>query len=76
MKPSFVLIAALLAGAATQVQAQGREHVNKQVAEACKAEMQQLCQGQKGKEAEQCLKNNESKLSSQCKGALTKGSQQ
>lgn len=76
MKASFVLIAALLAGAATQVQAHGREHVNKQVAEACKAEMQQLCQGQKGKEAEQCLKNNESKLSSQCKGALTKGSQQ
>jgi len=30
-------------------------------------------QGQKGKEAEQCLRNNESKLSSQCKGALTKG---
>jgi len=33
---------------------------------------QQLCQGQKGQEAEQCLKNNESKLSSQCKGAVSK----
>ena len=73
MKPSVVLIVALVAGASTQVQAQGREHVNKQVAEACKAEIQQLCQGQKGKEAEQCLRNNESKLSSQCIGALTKG---
>jgi len=73
MKPSVVLIVALVAGASTQAQAQGREHVNKQVAEACKAEIQQLCQGQKGKEAEQCLRNNESKLSSQCKGALTKG---
>jgi len=73
MKPSVVLIVALVAGASTQVQAQGREHVNKQVAEACKGEIQQLCQGQKGKEAEQCLRNNESKLSSQCKGALTKG---
>ena len=73
MKPSIVLAVALIAGAATQVQAQGRDHVNKQVAEACKAEIQQLCQGQKGKEAEQCLRNNESKLSSQCKGALTKG---
>ena len=71
MKPSFVLIVALLAGAATQVQAQGREHVNKQVAEACKAEIQQLCQGQKGKELE-CLRNNDSKLSAQCKGALSK----
>ena len=73
MRPSVVLIVALVAGASTHVQAQGREHVNKQVAEACKAEIQQLCQGQKGKEAEQCLRNNESKLSSQCKGALTKG---
>lgn len=71
MKPSFVLIVALVTGASTQVHAQGRERVNKQVAEACKAEIQQLCQGQKGKEAEQCLKNNESKLSAQCKGAIS-----
>jgi hypothetical protein len=69
--PSVVLLVAIAAAASTQVQAQGRERVNKQVAEACKAEIQQLCQGQKGKEAEQCLKNNESKLSSQCKGALS-----
>jgi hypothetical protein len=71
MKPSFVLFIALVAVASTQVQAQRRE-VNSQVAQACKAELQQLCQGQKGKEAEQCLKNNESKLSSECKGAISK----
>jgi hypothetical protein len=69
MKPSLVLIVALVAGASTQVQAQGRE--NKQVAQACKAEIQQLCQGQKGKELEQCLRSNESKLSAQCKGAIS-----
>jgi uncharacterized protein HemX len=72
MKPlSVVLIAALVAGASTQVQAQGRDPANKQVVQACKAELQQLCQGQKGKEAEQCLKNNESKLSAQSKGAIS-----
>jgi len=71
MKVSAVLIAALTAVVCTQAQAQRRE-VNSQVAEACKTELQQLCQGQKGKEAEQCLKNNESKLSAQCKGAITK----
>jgi hypothetical protein len=71
MKPSSVLVVALVAVASTQVQAQRRE-VNSQVAQACKTELQQLCQGQKGKEAEQCLKNNESKLSSECKGAITK----
>jgi hypothetical protein len=71
MKVSAVLIATLAAVVCTQAQAQRRE-VNSQVAEACKTELQQLCQGQKGKEAEQCLKNNESKLSAQCKGAISK----
>ena len=66
---------ALVVGVATQAQAQRRE-VNSQVAQACNAELHQLCQGQKGKEAEQCLKNNESKLSSQCKGAISKAPQQ
>ena len=75
MKPSFVLIVTLVASVSTQAQAQRRE-VNSQVAQACKTEIQQLCQGQKGKEAEQCLKNNESKLNSQCKGAITKAPQQ
>jgi hypothetical protein len=72
MKPSFIFIVALVVGAATQTQAQDRERVNRHVVEACKTEIQQLCQGQKGREAEQCLRNNESKLSAQCKGALSK----
>jgi hypothetical protein len=68
---SFVMLAALVAGASIQVQAQRGEHENKQVVQACKAEIQQLCQDQKGQQAERCLKNNESKLSSQCKGAVS-----
>jgi hypothetical protein len=68
---ALVLMSALVLGVCTQAHAQRRE-VNSQVAQACKSELQQLCQGQKGKEAEQCLKNNESKLSSECKGAISK----
>jgi hypothetical protein len=68
---SLVLIATLVTGLCAQAQAQRRE-VNSQVSQACKAELQQLCQGQKGQQAEQCLKNNESKLSSECKGAISK----
>ena len=74
---SFVVIAALAGVVSAQAQAQAqRREVNSQVAQACKTELQQLCQGQKGQQAEQCLKNNESKLSSQCKGAVSKSSQQ
>jgi hypothetical protein len=75
---SLAVIIALGASVCAQAQTEGRRggQVNSQVAQACKSELQQLCQGQKGKEAEQCLKNNESKLSSQCKGAVSKGSSQ
>ena len=70
----LVLIAAMVAGTCAQAQTPGesrREERRASPAEqACKTEIQQLCQGQKGQQAEQCLKNNESKLSSQCKGAL------
>jgi hypothetical protein len=71
---SFVLLAAVVAGASFQVQAGERE--NRHVDEACKTEIQQLCQGKRGREAEQCLKTNESKLSAQCKGAISKTPQQ
>ena len=50
----------------------GRE-LDSQVADSCKTELQQLCQGQRGQQADQCLRNNESKLSSQCKGAISRG---
>jgi len=72
---SFALLAALVAGASIPVQAQRGARENSQVVQACKAEIQQLCRGQEGQEGqepEQCLKNNESKLSSQCKGAVSK----
>jgi len=71
MKVTALIVTATLMGVCTQANAQRRE-VNSQVAQACKTELQQLCEGQKGKEAEQCLKTNESKLSSQCKGAISK----
>jgi hypothetical protein len=73
---SFVLLATLVAGASIPAQAQRGERVNSQVVQACKAEMQQLCPGQKGQQAEQCLKNNESKLSADCKGAISKAPKQ
>ena len=72
MKPVFLaVIAAVIATASTQLYAQQRQE-NNAIAQACKTELQQLCQGQKGQQAEQCLKNNQSKLSAQCKGAITK----
>ena len=69
---SFALLAALVAGASIPVQAQRGERENSQVVQACKTELQQLCQGQKGQQAEQCLKANQSKLSAECKGAVSK----
>jgi len=74
MRPTIVIIAAaLIVGASALAQAQG-QRVNTQVADACKTEIQQLCQGQKGQAAEQCLKNNQAKLSAQCKNAVSKPS--
>ena len=71
---SVMLIATLVAGTYAQAQTAGetrREERRASPAEqACKTEIQQLCQGQKGQQAEQCLKNNQAKLSSQCKNAL------
>jgi hypothetical protein len=73
---SIVVIAALASGICAQTQAQTpgesrREERRASPAEqACKTEIQQLCQGQKGQQAEQCLRNNQAKLSSQCKAAL------
>jgi len=70
----LVLIAAFAAGTYAEAQTPGqsrREQRHASPAEqACKTEIQQLCKGKTGQEAEQCLKNNESKLSSQCKSAL------
>lgn len=71
---SVVLIATLVAGTCAQAQTSGESRREARQAnpaeQACKTEIQQLCQGQKGQQAEQCLKNNQSKLSSQCKNAL------
>jgi len=70
----IVLVAVLAAGSYAAAQTAGesrREERRASPAEqACKGDVQQLCKGQTGQQAEQCLKNNESKLSSQCKSAL------
>ncbi len=70
----IVLIATLAAGTYAEAQTGGesrREERRASPAEqACKADIQKLCQGQKGQQAEQCLKNNQANLSSQCKSAL------
>jgi|AmaraimetFIIA100_FD_contig_51_3623290_length_1048_multi_3_in_0_out_0_1 hypothetical protein len=76
---SLSLIAALVASVCAQAQTQPPEEgrrgrgANTEFAQACKAEIQQLCKGQRDQQAEQCLRNNESKLGSECKGALSRG---
>ena len=71
---SIVLIAVFVAGAYAEAQTAGesrREERHASPAEqACKTEIQQLCQGKTGQQAQQCLQNNQSKLSAQCKSAL------
>jgi len=70
----LVLIAAFAAGTYADAQTAGqsrREERHASPAEqACKGDIQQLCKGQTGQQAEQCLKNNQAKLSSECKTAL------
>jgi len=71
---SILLIAVFVAGTYAEAQTAGesrREARHASPAEqACKADIQQLCQGKTGQAAEQCLQSNQAKLSSQCKSAL------
>jgi hypothetical protein len=74
MKLASVVVV-LTAFAATGVAQAERREIDQAVASACKSELEQLCKGQRGREAEQCLRNNESKLSADCKGAVSKAPQ-
>jgi hypothetical protein len=83
---SLMLIAALLAAGSVQAQsqaptqgrmtpeapAQGRmtpeQHAR---AQACEAEMKQLCAGKTGQAAKECLQSNSSKLSPKCKAQVS-----
>lgn len=71
---SILLLTTLLAGALAQAQTSGETRREQRrespAAQACKNEIQQLCKGQTGQQAEQCLKNNQAKLSPQCSSAL------
>jgi hypothetical protein len=72
----IVVMGTLAAGVSAEAQAQTRGETRREdrrespTEQACKTEIQQLCQGQKGQQAEQCLRNNQTKLGSQCKSAL------
>jgi uncharacterized protein YcgI (DUF1989 family) len=70
--PSLCILLTAL-GAAQYAYAEAGTH--DAIAKACKTDIQQLCQGQKGKEAEQCLRSNADKLSADCKGAISKAPQ-
>jgi hypothetical protein len=73
MKLTFLCILLTALGAAQHAYAEAGTH--DAIAKAYKADIQQLCQGQKGKEAEQCLRSNADKLSADCKGAISKAPQ-
>jgi hypothetical protein len=72
---SLMLIVALLAAGSVQAQSQvpgqgaGQRVSPEQHAKAnaCEAEMKQLCSGKTGQAATQCLQSNSSKLSPKCK---------
>lgn len=72
MKLVAYVVAVLAASAAAGAAQAERREIDRGVASACKAELEQLCKGQRGREAEQCLRNNESKLGADCKGAVSK----
>ncbi len=73
----LLLLAFVLAAGSVQAQTptpnQGRmtpeEHAR---AKACETEMRRLCSGKQGQAAKDCLQSNESKLSPQCKGQVSK----
>ena len=77
MKLTYVvLFGALVVGGYAQAQTP-RQHAapsqqQEDVAKACRAEAQRLCAGKTGQEAQQCLKANQQKLSTNCKNAMSK----
>lgn len=71
----LVLLAAFLASGYAQAQTTTTppsQNEDKAVARACRADAQHLCAGKTGQEATQCLKSNQSQLSSNCKEAMSK----
>jgi hypothetical protein len=68
----LVLMAGVVLGAGTQVQAQESGREDRAVARACKDDAQHMCSGKTGQELQQCLKSNQEKLSANCKDAVSK----
>jgi hypothetical protein len=75
MKLAYVVVVLTAFAAAGAARAEGRE-IDRGVAGACKSVLEQLCKGRRGEEAEQCVKNKQSNLSADCKGAIPKAPQQ
>ena len=68
----LVVIAGVVFGACTQVDAQEGRREDREVARLCKADAEKVCSGKTGEELRQCLKSNQAQLSSDCKGAVSK----
>jgi hypothetical protein len=68
----LLLAAVLIAGGYAQAVAQEGAREDKAVARACKDDAQHMCAGKTGQELQQCLKSNQTKLSSNCKEAVSK----
>lgn len=75
MKLTYVvLLSGFVIGGYAQAQRQHTAPTQQQedVAKACRAEAQHLCAGKTGQDAQQCLKANQAKLSTNCKNAMAK----
>lgn len=68
----LVVIAGVVIGACTQVQAQDGRREDREVARLCKADAEKMCSGKTGEQLHQCLKSNQAQLSSECKNAVSK----
>ena len=68
----LVVLAGVVFGACTQVEAQDTRREDREVARACRADAEKMCSGKTGEELHQCLKSNQAQLSSDCKGAISK----
>ena len=68
----LAVIAGVVFGACTQVEAQDTRREDRVVERVCRADAEKMCSGKTGQALEQCLKSNKEQLSSNCKDAISK----